>query len=192
MPKLRRGTCAVLEAAPGSCPARAAGGKVAGALGSGVAWPWSHCLSPRPGSDPAGFCFSPCYCCCYCQPRNWAPARPKPRKPTGFACPANAKVRGRGPQEYLTGGAGLAEKSRGGRPWVRISSLNLLCAWLCAGRCAYRGGRESRFRCTWSLQLGKNEQLSSRVVDGDKGSTGLLGLHEKHLVQPRDGGKGGV
>lgn len=85
-----------------------------GSLGSGPAGPWSHCLSPRPGLGPAGFCFSPCYCCCcYCrQPRSWAPARPKPRNPTGFACPASAKVRGRGPQEYPPGGAGLAGKSR--------------------------------------------------------------------------------
>lgn len=109
----------------------------AGLLGSGLAGPWSHCLSSCPGAGPAGFCCFPC-CCCYSRPRSWARARSTPRRLTGFACLANAKVRGRGPRTYSAGEVGLAEKSLRvqGPRLLSETPLNLLCAWLYEGRWA--------------------------------------------------------
>lgn len=108
-----------------------------GLLRLDLAGPWSHCLSPCPGAGPAGFCCFPCCCCCCCcsRPRSWARARSTPRRLTGFACLANAKVRGRGPREYSAEGVGLAEKSLWVQSWAPEwdSSLNILCAWLYEG-----------------------------------------------------------
>ena len=143
--------------------------------GSGPAGPWSHCLSPRPSLGPAGFGFCCSPCCCNCPPRSWARARPKPRRPTGFGCPANAKVKGRGPPGVsCRRGRAYGARSGGARccclPSGSLHSLHLLCAWLCAGRWGHGAGRQIRSRCTWSSQIGKTKnkqtsnQLSSRIV----------------------------
>lgn len=144
-----------------------------GPLGSGPAGPWSRCLSPRPGPDPAVFCFSPCYCCCccYCRPRSWARARRKPRRPTGFDSPANAKVRGRGRRgvSCQRGGAcreGGEGDARSLPPELEsLHSLKLLCAWLYAGCWGHRGGQGIRSRCTWSDQIGTKEAV---IIQGGR------------------------
>lgn len=153
---VRRGTCAsrkqLREAAQ-----RAHSGE-AQPSGSGPAGPWSHCLSPRPGLGPAGFCFS---CCCYCL-RSWARARPEPRRRTGFACPANAKVRGRGPRGSCWRGRACGECS----------------AWkvLAPERDAGTQGR-ARGRVSVQLELtNRSKQAVIRVADAVIGEVQGLGV----------------
>ena len=168
-----------------------------GPLGSGPAGPWSHYLSPRPGPDPGPtvFCFFPCYCCCccYCRPRSWAPGKPEPRTQTGFDCPANAKVRGRGPWGVSCWGAGLAERVGGGTV-PGSERVSFPGTYSVPGTVLDAGNAGAAERSGLGAP-GAQKSLKTSSYNGggrchERGGAGLWGLGEEHLnLDPQMRGK---
>lgn len=168
--RLRRGTCAVPEAAPGSCPARAAGGSAAWSARVGSGWAMEPLAepAPRPGPGPRCVLLLPLLLLLLPAP-DLGPRQAQAEETDWVRLPSKCEGEGAGPAGSICRRAGLAEKGQGdGRSWASeresLRSLKLLCAWHRAGRWGPRSGRESRSRCIWSLQIVKKKQLS-RIVD---------------------------
>lgn len=191
MPWLRRGTCAVPEAAPGSCTTRAAGGSAAGSAGVGSGWAMEPLAEPAPRPGPRCLLLlSLLLLLLQLLPApELGPSQAQAEETDWVRLPSKCEGEGPGPAGSILP-EGRGERRRGeGRGDGRSSAperepLHEAAARLAlAGRWGPGGGPEGRSRCTWSSQIGTKEAV---LMQGGRChvrvGNGLCGPGEEHLI----------